>query len=115
MVHSCMPDAFVGWEWVGWYCTCGWLGEVGSRWLTGWIIGEFLEERDGARTKQVIQRQALVEELDDTRRELRAHKRETGKISELKHQLSQTKTALRKARQYLDQMSDYFGPMPGKL
>ncbi len=114
MVHSGLPDAFDGWEWVGWYSFCGLLGEIGSRWLTSQVVGEFLEQRDGARTKQVIQRQALADELDDTRRELRSHKRETSKISELQYQLSQTKLALRKARQYLDQMSDYFGPMPDK-
>ena len=114
MVHSGMPDAFDGWEWVGFYSFCGLLGEIGSRWTTMIVIGEHLEERDGARTKQLIQRQALTEELDDTRRELRSRKRETNKIGELQYQLSQTKTALRKARQYLDQMSDYFGPMPDK-
>lgn len=109
-----MPDAFIGWEWIGWYSFCGLLGEVGSRWLTGWIVGEFLEERDGARSKQVIQRQALQGELDGTRRELRLHRRETTRIDELQYQLVETRKRLRKARQYVDRMTDYFGPMPGR-
>ena len=75
-----MPDAFDGWEWLGWYSFCGLIGEVGSRWLTLFVIGEFLEERDGARTKQVIKIQALNDELDDTRRDLRRCKRGSKKL-----------------------------------
>ena len=112
VVHECAPGSFSGWEWVGWYCTCGWCGEVGYRWATGWILGEHLEERDGARTKNTIQMDAMREELSETQRDLRHRQRETRKLGETQHQLTETKKDLRKARQYVDRMTDFFGPMP---
>ena len=115
LIYEVSPDVVDGvWDGITFFCTFFWCGEVGYRYWTSWIIGELMEDRDGVRSKADVKIENLRTDLKEAKQTVARHRREQSKMDDLQYRLNATRGNLRKARKYVDEMTDYFGPMPSK-
>ena len=113
LVYNAVPNLFDGfWAWTRFYTTCWWIGEFTHRVWAGQAIGEFLEQREGVRSKTDQTITNLREDLSSAKRKIGQHRREQEKLDDATYKLNASRSELRKARRYVDVMTDYYGPLP---